>query len=119
MDASILTTIKKLLGIEESDTSFDTDVTIFINSALSRLSELDVGPNGGYQITGANEKWSDYLGTSAKIGSVQTYIYYSVRLAFDPPTSSFVLDSMKKQLDKLEWSINVDAEGGDPIGTTY
>lgn len=118
MADSILTTIKKLLGIEESDTSFDTDVTIFINSALSRLSELGVGPTDGYQITGTSETWSAYLGSTAKPGNIQTYIYYSVRLAFDPPTSSFVLDSMKKQLDKLEWSINVDAEGGITNGTT-
>ncbi len=118
MDASILTTIKKLLGIEDVDTSFDTDVTIFINSAIARLSELGVGPSGGYQIVDKTQKWSDYLDPTAKIGDIQTYIYYSVRLSFDPPTSSFVLDSMQKQLDKLEWSININAEGGNTYGTT-
>lgn len=117
MDASILTTIKKLLGIEETDTSFDVDIIIFINSAIARLTELGVGPADGYQITDSTEKWSDYLGLTTKVGDIQTYIYYSVRLSFDPPTSSFVLDSMQKQLDKLEWNINVNAEGGSLYGT--
>jgi hypothetical protein len=110
---SILTSIKKLLGIEASDTSFDNDIVMFINGALSNLTQLGVGPSTGYKITGATEVWTAFLGTTRfDLESVKSYVYLKVRLIFDPPQVSYLVDAIKTQIAELEWRINVQVEGG-------
>jgi hypothetical protein len=107
---SILTSIKKLLGIEEEDTSFDKDIVIYINSVLFNLNQIAVGPTEGFSITSKTETWENFLGTRKDLEAVKTYVYLKVRLMFDPPQSSFLVDAIKTQVTELEWRINVQAE---------
>lgn len=109
---SILTSIKKLLGIEEDYTHFDQDIIININSALMTLNQLGIGPPQGFSIQNKIKTWADYLGPSIDFEGVKSYIYLKVRLAFDPPSTSFVLDAMERQIKELEWRLNVQAEKG-------
>ena len=91
MNDSILTSTKKVLGIGEYDDNFDTDVIMHINTVLSILQQLGVGPRFGFSITGDEETWSDFLEPDdERINTVKTYVYLRVRLLFDPPTNSFV-----------------------------
>lgn len=110
---SILQTIKKLLGIEQEYDVFDNDLIIHINSALSVLTQLNVGPKTGFMITGDSETWDD-LNVTSKISMVKTFIHLKVRLIFDPPSSSFVLESIKNLISELEWRLCVEC---DPITT--
>ena len=55
---SILISIKKLLGIDESYTHFDPDIIIHINSVFSILTQMGVGPANGFSISGKDEVWS-------------------------------------------------------------
>ena len=48
---SILDSIKKLLGIDPSDPSFDDEVIMDINSVFTILTQLGIGPKGGFLIT--------------------------------------------------------------------
>lgn len=112
---SILTSIKKLLGIAEDYTNFDTDIIIHINSVFSILTQLGVGPSEGFSISDANGVWSDFINDSTKIELVKTYIYLKVRLIFDPPQSSSVIDAMNRTISELEWRLNVAVDPGDPI----
>ena len=106
---SILTDIKKLLGITEDYEAFDTDIVIFINGALMSLSQLGACPSG-FSITGKDEIWEN-LGVPINfLEGIKTYIYLKVRLAFDPPTNSFVIDSINKQIHELEWRIILQTE---------
>ena len=107
---SILITIKKLLGIEAQDTSFDTDVIVHINSVLSDLTMLGVGPPEGFSIEDDIPTWSDFMSDITKFEAVKTYIYLRVRLLFDPPSSSVVVEAMKRDIDKWEWKLTVAAE---------
>lgn len=107
---SILNSIKKLLGIDELNTHFDTDVMIHINSVFVDLKQLGVGPADGFRITGPYETWSEFTSDKIDIESVKTYMYLRVRLLFDPPTNSFLVEAMTKQADKFEWRLNVAAE---------
>lgn len=108
---SILTSIKKLLGITEEYKQFDPDIIMFINSAFSVLTQLGVGSGDGYAIKSDEETWDDYLSYNeideGQLEMVKTYIYLKVRVSFDPPSSSFVLDAFNKQISELEWRINV------------
>jgi len=109
---SILTSIKKLLGIEESFTNFDTDIIISINSALMSVQQIGIGPSNGFSITSSKEIWKDLLGDRKDLDAVKTYIYLKTRLVFDPPQNSFLVDSIKNQLTELEVRLNIQAEGG-------
>ena len=107
---SVLTTIKKLLGIEKDYTHFDNDIIMHINSALMALNQRGVGPESPASITSEMDTWENTLGNLKNMEAVKTYIYLKVRMVFDPPTSSFVLDAMNKQANELEWRLNVQSE---------
>lgn len=108
MTNSILLTIKKMLGIDENYDAFDTDVIIDINSVFLGLNQLGVGPSG-FQITGDSEEWSDFVDPT-KYPGIQTYVYLKTRLLFDPPTNSFLVDNIQKQISEFEFRLNVQAE---------
>lgn len=107
MDASILNTIKKMLGLEADYTPFDTDIMIHINSALMVLRQLGVGPDSGFAITGPNETWSDFIGTDQTLEALKAYIYLRVKSVFDPPQSSVAMEAMQNQIDEYTWRLNV------------
>jgi hypothetical protein len=107
---SIFTSIKKLLGGSEEDTNFDTDIIMDINSALMSVNQLGIGPDTGFVITGKNEIWSQLLGDRKDLEGVKTYIFLKVKLMFDPPSSSFVLESINNQITEFEWRLNSQAE---------
>ena len=108
---SILTSIKKLLGIDESDDHFDPDIIMHINTALMELTQMGVGPPEGFRIEGEHESWTDFiLEKDNRFEGVKTYIYLYVRLVFDPPAQSAVAESIKQTLSRLEWRLNVAAE---------
>lgn len=101
---SILTSIKKLLGIHEEYTNFDEDIIIHINTAFATLNQLGVGPSGGFMIEDSSAEWLEYI-DECNLTMVKTYIYLKVKMVFDPPTSSAVIESIKRTIDELEWRI--------------
>ena len=110
MSNSILNTIKKMLGVGEDDTSFDTDIIININTVLMTLHQYGIGPVDGMAITGASETWDQFLPANKKIEAVKTYIYLKVKLIFDPPSTSVTVDSFKSLADELEYRIKEQNE---------
>lgn len=115
MEESILLSIKKLIGgMAENETHFDSDILMHINTALSTLNQIGVGPEEGFMIYDASSLWSDLTGSNVKLEMVKTYIYLSVKIIFDPPTSSAVIDVMKNKIQELEWRLQVAT---DPIPT--
>ena len=110
MDSSILTSIKKLLGIAEEDTSFDQDIIMHINTVFAILAQLGVGPANGFSIEDDGAIWDDCLGNATSLELVKSYIYMKVRSMFDPPTSSILADAMNKNISELEWRINATVD---------
>lgn len=109
--SGILVTVKKMLGLESDYTPYDLDLVIFINSALMVLSQIGVGPSGGFHITGYDETWADLVGDDqTKLEAVKSYVYLKTRLSFDPPANSFVVTSIENQVKELEWRLNVRTE---------
>lgn len=110
MTTSILNTIKKMLGIDSTYTAFDTDIIVHINSAFSTLHQLGVGTETPFYISDSSANWSTFFGTNTAIESVKSYIYAKVRLAFDPPTTSFAIDALNKMCTEFEWRLNIQSE---------
>ena len=104
---SILTSVKKLLGITEEYEQFDVDIVLHINTILSILSQIGVGPSKGFTIRDASSTWYDFLGDDCRYELVKTFVYLKVRLLFDPPTSSSVTEAINRQINELEWRISI------------
>lgn len=102
-----------MLGIDKDYEVFDTDVIIHINSAFMTLNELGVGPRSGFMISGSDEEWNKFLPEGIQLEGVKTYIYLRVKLLFDPPGNSFLVDAIEKQIKELEWRLNVKAEDSE------
>ena len=106
---SILTSIKKMLGIIEDDESFDIDIIIHINTAFSTLTQLGVGPKDGVIIRDKTTLWTEFI-DDIRLENVKSYVYLKVRQVFDPPTNSAVLDAISRQISELEWRMNVTVD---------
>lgn len=107
---SILTSIKKMLGIDEAYAQFDADIIFHINSVIMALRQIGIGPAEGFFITSDEQTWKDYLGESIKLEAVKSYIYMRVKILFDTPQNSSTIEAMKQQIAEFEWRLLVQAE---------
>lgn len=108
---SILTSIKKLLGIEEGDTDFDTEIVMHINTVLMALTQMGVGPPEGFEIEDETSTWQDFLPNVTKFNAVKTYIFMKVKLAFDSASmASPLIESFNRQIAEFEFRLNLAAE---------
>jgi hypothetical protein len=112
---SILDSVKKALGIDQNYDAFDVDILMHINTVFSTLHQLGVGPEAGFAIEDASPTWDDYLNGDLRLNNIKTYIYMRVRMIFDPPTTGFLLTSMKEQIQEMEWRISVRREGDEYV----
>lgn len=117
---SILGTTKKALGLPDEYDVYDLDVIMHINSVFATLHQLGVGPlDAAFVIDSKDNKWSDFFGDEKNVNSVKSYMYLKVRLAFDPPSTSFAIDAVKEQIKELEWRLTSVMEGvHNPWNTT-
>lgn len=109
---SILTSIKKLLGISEDYTQFDDDIIMHINTTFLNLTQLGVGPSEGFSIEDDSTYWEDFVDveSNAQLQAIKSYMYLKVKLLFDPPLSSSVIESTNRMIAELEWRLNAAVE---------
>lgn len=110
---SILTSIKKMLGIQDDYEHFDADIIMHINSVFMILMQLGVGPESGFRILDKTAEWTDFLPEGQQLEAVKSYMYLKVKLLFDPPLGSAVMESYNKQISELEWRLNVQVDPGE------
>lgn len=110
MEESILTSTKKILGIDKDYTVFDLDIITHINSVFSSLNQLGVGPPEGFSIEDSGTEWSDYGVPDNQLHMVKVYVYLKVKILFDPPGTSFLVDASQKQISECEWRLNLFRE---------
>ena len=115
---SILDSIKQLLGIDVNDTNFDKELIIHINGALMILNQLGVGPINGYLIDNNYNTWEEFIGERDDLEIIKSFVYLKVRLMFDPPQNSFLVDSIEKQISEYEWRITVQTNKLVEVGDT-
>lgn len=106
---SILSSVKKLIGISEDDTSFDLDVMLNINAASSTLFQLGVLQKP-YTVTSKEDTYADLLpgGSEDVINQIKMYFVYKTRLGFDSSTlSGTVIEVIKDMIKEAEWRLMV------------
>lgn len=113
MEDSILTSVKSKIGMLSDYNEFDNDIIDHINSAFMVLKQLGVGPKEGFSIEDDSATWNDFISDPNQkviLQGVKTYIYQKVRLIFDPPQSSSLLEALKQSISEFEWRLNVESE---------
>lgn len=99
---SILNDTKKILGINDDYPAFDLDIITHINSTFSLLNQLGIGPSDGFVVNDVSEVWTDIGVPVKQERMIRTYLYLKVRMLFDPPTTSFLIEAMNKQIEEHE-----------------
>lgn len=107
---SILTSIKQMLGIEEVYTHFDANIIMHINTTFLSLQQIGVGPEEGFIISDDSARWVDFIDNDKLLQAVKSYMYVKVKLLFDPPNTSFVLDALERLATQLEWRLNIQVD---------
>lgn len=108
---SILLSIATRFGYEDSLSDYKDDLIFFINSSFMILSQAGIGNVKGFRISDEMSKWKDFLGDDETlVGSVGEFIYLDVKLVFDPPSNSFVIESLKslrtELITRLNWQVD-------------
>lgn len=111
VNESILTSVKKRLGIVEEYEVFDEHIIMDINTVFGILNQLGLGKDY-FTIQDKSSKWTDFLGDTKKLEMVKTYMYMKVRMMFDPPAGS-ASEAMKNAIDELEFRIQVTVDPGE------
>lgn len=107
---SILLSIKKLLGISKECTDFDTDIIIHINTTLMNLDQLGIEISKSFSVKDNKQTWSEIITEQERIDSIITYVYLKVKLVFDPPLSSAVMEANKQSINELEWRLTIQVD---------
>ena len=105
----ILVSIKKQLGVNDSD-HFNSQIVMVINTAISALTQIGIGPAEGFLLTEQDTEWSDFIGEGPSFISVQSYIYCRAKILFDPPANQTLLNALQRQADELEWRLRTEKE---------
>lgn len=111
MEQSILKSVKKILGVEDTNLAFDLDIITHINSAFSTLWQLGVGPATQFVIEDDSAEWSEfYAEDDSVMNLVRSYVFLKVRSIFDPPATSYAIGALEKQIEQFEWRLNASRE---------
>lgn len=97
---TILEDTKTYLGLMEDDTSFDSEIKDAINNALAVAVQLN------HEAESIQSSEADYPATA--LGRIlRQYVNYSVRLAFDPPQTSFAIKAIESLKQESEWRLTI------------
>ena len=112
MSNNILTSIKDALDVDSTSDVFDERLILYINSTFSLLAQLGVGPETGYTLTDKNDTWNLYISNNPMLlNLVKEYTICKCRIAFDPPSNSFLMEAIKSRISELEVRMNIESEG--------
>ena len=105
--SDIITDVKQMVGASIYDNSFDVNIVIAINSALAVLSDIGISEADNVCLEiGDTVTWDELLEGRTDIEYIKTYIYLKVKMLFDPPSSSALLDAYNRQISEFEWRLN-------------
>lgn len=108
--SSILDSIKKPLNVPLDEPSFDSEIIMHINSTFMSLTQLGVGPKIGFYIEDKTPVWTDFVDDKFMVEPLKTYVFIKVKLIFDPPQNTAVIEAMNSSAEQYEYRIREWAE---------
>ena len=121
-DDLIMASVKKGIGIDVSNTDFDSQLLGDINTAFLIVYQIGVGTKP-YAMKSVSDTWShmfDTIGLSenekAKTATIKKLVINRVKQFFDPAgVSSSVNGALTEQNAELEWRINNDFDRTEDV----
>lgn len=107
MTDSILDSVKKMCNVAEDDPSFDQDLILYINSALMTIMQEWHGMDHAFRVVDGSETWDDLLADDTDFEGVKELVGLKVRMVFDPPSNSSVMQALKDEIQNLEWRLYI------------
>lgn len=108
--SSILTTVRALCNVEETDSGFDKQLIPLINGQIMMAHQFGIG-YAGFVVSDETATWDQLLGTHVNLlEAMKIWLGYSVLLLFDPPDNGTVLKSYQDQILKMEWMLRSVSE---------
>lgn len=104
---SILETVLDALGVSEEDEIFHHEIILAINTAIGTLTQIGLGRSEGFSIRNHRESWEDFFHDARNVEMAKTYVCLKARQLFDPPTTSFLIDAVQKNLDEILWRLEL------------
>lgn len=111
-DESIIDSLKGYLGVQKEDDAFDQDIVLHANNAFSVLYQVGVGKDKPIRIFDKEDAWGCLFQDYDKVlDMIKEYTFLRVRLLFDPPQNSSVMDSLKQTISECEYRIMMELDG--------
>lgn len=115
---SILKTVRKACGLDIDDDSFDGDLLLHINNALSILNQVGAGKT--LEVDSEAQTWDEFKDPEQVHGNeifpmCKQYVHVKTKLLFDPPPPSnvqYFSAAIEEQLWRIRESYNLDKKGG-------
>ena len=107
MTDSILDSVKKMCNVAEDDPSFDQDLILYINSAFMTIMQEWHGMDHAFRVVDGSETWDDLLADDTDFEGVKELVGLKVRMVFDPPSNSSVMQALKDEIQNLEWRLYI------------
>ena len=103
--SSILTDVKELSNLSADNTSYDTQVIIYINTLFGFLNQMGVGPATPYSIEDSSEEWADFSPDKFIQTTSRLYVTSKTKLLFDPPITVAHIEALKSIIAESEWRL--------------
>lgn len=110
MQDSILASIKDAAGVSSEDNAFDEELVLHINSTFITLRQNGIGPETLFFIEDETATWHDFIDDDSILPMIKSYITLQVRVLFDPPTSSALMDALKNKIAEYEWRLSIECD---------
>lgn len=105
MNDSILESVKKICNVAPEDKSFDPELIIYTNSALMTIMQEWHDMDHAFRVEDGTETWDDILDEDADYDGIKQLVGLKVKLVFDTPSNSAVLQAIKDEIANLEWRL--------------
>lgn len=110
MSDSILESIKDAASISSEESAFDQELILHINSVFMALRQMGIGPDTAFVVSDSSSEWSEFTTDPIILPTIKSYVTLRVRVLFDPPTSSALMDALKNAISEYEWRLGIECD---------
>lgn len=107
MSDSILLSTKHVLGLSDDYDIFDEGIIMHINMALASAESIGCPISVNAVVEDETALWSSLDLPHNQLNILKNYVYLKARLMFDPPTTSYLIEALNKQVAEIEYRMHV------------
>lgn len=114
VEASILKSVRSAVGLDEEDSSFDSELLMHINGSIMILHQNGIGMP--IHVEDVDTVWEDFKNpmqadANSMFSAAKTFIFIKTKILFDPPPPSTV-KYMSEAADEYLWRLRESFDVG-------